>query len=138
MTSSYINFISENGPRHGVIYKLDPAFRKIDTELPSLEKFYNLAVERDLALVKNTVSKMKRERARVAALVSGGFHTDGITRFLKENELSYVVITPKVNNLQGDNLYRSVLLGEKNEFDEFYEVTLKSTEYVDKLERSRR
>ncbi|MFH1868045.1 MAG: hypothetical protein ABH843_03640 [Candidatus Omnitrophota bacterium] len=125
-TSNYINFISENAPKYGVKYDLDPSFRKIDATLPQLEKFYMLAEERDIMLIKNTLSRMKYEGSHIAALVSGGFHTEGITKFLKEKDLSYVVITPKVDKLQEDNPYKSVLLGEKNEFDKFYEMVLKT------------
>jgi hypothetical protein len=120
--SSFINFITENAPKYGIRYNLDPAYRSIDAQLPSLEKFYQLAEERDNILVSNTIDKMKQERANIAVLVSGGFHTDGITKLLKEKELSYVVVTPKVNKLDDNNPYTRVLLGEKNEFDVFYDT----------------
>lgn len=135
MTSNYITFISENAPGYGIRYRLEPSFRKVDAELPNLERFYQLAEERDIIMVKNTIDKMRQDNAKLAALVSGGFHTDGITKFLKEKDLSYVVITPKVNNLQEDsNPYKSVLLGEKNEYDELYDMVLKTIKYVDIIE----
>lgn len=127
MTSNCINFISENAPKYGIRYNLDASFRKIDAELPTLERFYQLAEERDIILVKNTIDKMQEDNAKLVALVSGGFHTDGITKFLKDKDLSYVVITPKVNDLQeGNNPYQSVLLGEKNKFDKFYDMVMES------------
>lgn len=139
MTSNYITFISENAPGYGIRYRLEPSFRKVDAELPNLERFYQLAAERDIALVRNTVNKMEQENAKLAVLVSGGFHTDGITSFLKENDLSYVVITPKVNDLQeGNSPYQSVLLGEKSETDEFYDMLLESVKYTDKIKRRRK
>ena len=123
--SYFINFISENAPKYGIKYKFDPAFRSIDAELPSLEKFYQLAEERDSVLVENTVRKMKQDRAKLAVLVSGGFHTDGITKLLKEKDISYIVVTPKVSSLQADNPYTSALLGEKSEFDMFVDKMAK-------------
>jgi hypothetical protein len=114
-TSYIINFISEHAPKYSISYKLDPAFREVDASLPSLEKFYMLAEERDNVLVFNTLNKMNKENANLAVLVSGGFHTDGITRLLKDKNISYVVVTPKVEKLQVDNPYNSVLLGEKTE-----------------------
>jgi hypothetical protein len=120
--SNLINFITETAPKYGVRYNLDPAYRSIDAQLPSLERFYQLAEERDGILVSNTIDKMAQEKANIAVLVSGGFHTDGIIKLLKERELSYVVITPKVNKLDEDNPYTRVLLGEKNEFDKFYDA----------------
>jgi len=124
MTSYFINFISENASKYGIRYKLDPSFRDIDPKLPDLEKFYKLAEERDSMLVFNTLNKMSEKRTKLAVLVSGGFHTDGITKLLKEKDMSYVVITPKVENLQKDNPHQSVLLGEKNGFDKFYDMMM--------------
>ncbi|NQT95387.1 MAG: hypothetical protein HQ572_02955 [Candidatus Omnitrophica bacterium] len=126
MASYFINFISENAPRYKIKYKLDPVFRKLDAQLPDFERFYSLAEERDSALVYNTLKKMNEKRSKMAVLVSGGFHTDGITRLLKDKKVSYVVITPKVDKLQEDNPYRSVILGEKDPLDEFYEMYLKN------------
>jgi len=61
-------------------------------------------------------------------LISGGFHTDGITRLLKEKDMSYIVVTPKIEILDADNPYRSVLLGEKSEFEKFIEEAKQQTE----------
>ena len=126
LTSNIINFISENGPKYGIKYKLDPSFRNIDVQLPGLEKFYQLAEERDSVLVSNTIDKMRQERAKLAVLVSGGFHTQGITKLLKDKQISYVVVTPKVSKLQEDNPYTQALLGGKNEFDRFYDMITKN------------
>ena len=126
MVSSFINFISDAAKKYGIKYKLDPAFRKVDQALPSLERFYNLAEERDNTLVFNTLNKMQENRTDMAVLVSGGFHTEGITKLLKDKKISYIVITPKIDTLQNDSVYKSVLLGEKNKFDEFYDLITKN------------
>jgi len=126
MTSHFLNFITENAKRHGISYRLDPAFRKIDAALPKLEKFYKLAEERDGILVDNTMDMMRKKKANIAVLVSGGFHTQGITTLLKEKDVSYVVITPKVESLQADNPYKSVLLGEETELDRVYDTIMKN------------
>jgi hypothetical protein len=119
-TPSYIiNFISDASRRYKVQYKFDPSFRKIAVKLPDMERFYKVAEERDSVLVDNTLDQMKKKNADIAVLVSGGFHTDGITKLLKEKEVSYIVVTPKVEKLQLDNPYKSVLLGGNTEFEKF-------------------
>ncbi len=119
-TPSYIiNFISDWARRYKVQYKLDPSFRKIASKLPDMERFYKVVEERDSVLVHNTLDQMKKRNADIAVLVSGGFHTDGITRLLKEKKVSYIVVTPKVEKLQPDNPYKSALLGEDTEFEKF-------------------
>jgi hypothetical protein len=125
-TPSYIvNFVSDTAKKYNVNYKLDPAFRNIAAKLPDIERFYHLAEERDGILVNNTLNLMRNNNAEIAVLVSGGFHTDGITRLLKDRNISYIVVTPKIEQLQPDNPYRSVLLGEKSEFDNFMEKAQK-------------
>ena len=122
MPSSLINFISDAAKKYGIKYKLDPSFREIDQVLPSLEKFYNIAEERDNVLAFNTLDQMRQKKTDIAVLVSGGFHTEGITKLLKDKDISYIVVTPKVGKLQEDNPYRSVLLGEEDSLDKLYKI----------------
>jgi hypothetical protein len=127
-TPSYIiNFISDTTKKYNVNYKLDPAFRNIAAKLPDIERFYHLAEERDGILVNNTLDVMRKNNAEMAVLVSGGFHTDGITRLLKEQGVSYIVVTPKIETLNPSSLYRSVLLGEKSEFEKFMDKAKEQT-----------
>ena len=119
--SYFINFISDTAKRYNVRYKLDPVFRSIAARLPDMERFYHLAEERDGMLVNNTLNVMRKSNANMAVLVAGGFHTEGITRLLKEQQVSYIVVTPRIEALEPDNPYRSVLLGEKSGFEKFIE-----------------
>jgi hypothetical protein len=114
-----INFITDIAKRYSVLYELDPAFRDIAARLPDMERFYNIAEERDAVLVKNTVDAMKNNNADIAVLISGGFHTDGITKLLKERGISYIVVTPNIESLGPPGLYRSILLGAKSGLEEF-------------------
>lgn len=139
-TPSYIiNFISDAAGRYKVQYKLDPSFRKIAAKLPDMERFYSIAEERDGVLVYNTLDQMRKRKADIAVLVSGGFHTDGITKLLKEKQVSYIVVTPKVEKLQQDNPYKSVLLGEDTEFEKFIKEAKENTKiYKENLKRRKK
>ncbi|MCJ7646695.1 hypothetical protein MUO65_07330, partial [bacterium] len=64
--------------------------------LQKQEEFYKVALNRNQALVNNTISRMEKEGVRVAVLVAGGFHTVGITELLRERNISYVVVTPRL------------------------------------------
>ncbi|UCH11975.1 MAG: hypothetical protein JSW18_03910 [Candidatus Omnitrophota bacterium] len=119
LASNFINFITENAPKYRIKYTINPAFRKIDARLPDLEKFYSLALERDKILVDNTVNKMNQINIKQAILVAGGFHTEGIIDALKKKGISYLVVTPKVNELdEENNPYISVLMNERTPFEE--------------------
>ncbi len=80
--------------------------------LPKMENFYTLADKRDKLLIENTLKVMETKGEEVAILVCGGFHTQGITHLLREKEISYVVVTPKVSSKMDSELYFSVLRGE--------------------------
>lgn len=119
LVSNFIFFLKENAPKYRVQYRANGNFRNIDGQLPEMEKFYSLALERDKILVDNTLNKMNEINTKQAILVAGGFHTDGIIELLKERGVSYLVVTPKVNNLdEKNNPYLSVLLNKRTPFEE--------------------
>ncbi|MBI4396835.1 MAG: ATP-binding protein, partial [Elusimicrobia bacterium] len=71
--------------------------------LKPYEQFCLYAMQRNGSLVDNLLGKMKKETAATAILVAGGFHTDGITQFLRQKDVSYVVVTPKVTEAPKEN-----------------------------------
>lgn len=127
-----INFISDAAKKYGVECKLDPAFRGVAARLPDIEAFYKIAEERDSILVYSTLNQMRNNNSDIAVLVSGGFHTDGITRLLKDNKVSYIVVTPKVEKLYPDNPYKSVLLGGETKLEKLIDKATKNTELYKK------
>ncbi len=79
-------------------YKVDtglpPRLAVVDRDLPKLEHFYKQTMARDRKLVEQATDLMASQKQTVIALVSGGFHTAGIERFLEDRHDSYVVILP--------------------------------------------
>lgn len=63
--------------------------------LPQVRDYYELALERDVALVKNTLADMEKTGARRAVLIAGGFHTPGLTRLLRQSGANYAVVQPQ-------------------------------------------
>ena len=86
-----------------------------DEEISSLDKFYELAFERDKAMVSNSLGKLKNEYSSDSIiLVAGGFHTAGITSILKEKDISYIVIAPNIKAKQDkENTYFAFLKDKK-------------------------
>ena len=58
-------------------------------------KFYEVAEKRNQAMFANTIQAMRSEGKTVAALISGGHHSEGLTTIMKEKGLSYMVLMPK-------------------------------------------
>jgi hypothetical protein len=82
---------------------------KIFHGLPVAKRFYKLAEKRNEALIRNTLKKMETENTRVAALVTGGFHTRGISDILKSEKLSYLVVLPKITDPNKKRPYVTIL-----------------------------
>lgn len=96
---------------------LESRFRESGFE-PAFE-FYRVAKQRDAAMVNNflkyvEISGLRTQDSRpsTAFLVTGGFHTEGITRILRERRISYWVIAPRLGELHPkDFLYERRLAG---------------------------
>jgi hypothetical protein len=81
----------------------------ISDNMPKIEKFFGTAFERDKVFVKKAEDVMAKDNVKIAALVTGGFHTPALTGLLSEAGYSYVVISPRVTMPTDDKLYRKSL-----------------------------
>ena len=86
-------------------YDLSAIFSGIQPALT----FYRTAEERNSAMLTNTINRMQKEGRSVAALVTGGYHTKGMTQILRQKETSYIVILPKFDSSKGDRPYVAIL-----------------------------
>lgn len=78
----------------------EDAFRNwewIDSALEEAENFYHLALKRDKVLVQNSIDQLEKSQEKIAAVVAGGFHTPGIEAYLRQKNISYVVVAPRVS-----------------------------------------
>jgi len=76
------------------------------------KEYYQIALKRDIALVDNTLSNMKKYRKTKSILITGGFHTSGITNILKEREVSYIVICPNIGAEDCEQIYSDRMAGK--------------------------
>ncbi|MGH9428677.1 MAG: hypothetical protein ACRD2L_20495, partial [Terriglobia bacterium] len=107
-------------------YRLPPQFQKLSLapvfdDREKLERFYSLALVRDRALFENAVRQVKESKEGVAAVVTGGFHTQGLTRQLRDKGISFVVISPKITKEVDDTLYLEILTGKRTPLDDLKE-----------------
>lgn len=77
--------------------------KKLDRDLPKIEHFYETALRRDSILIERTLSSMEKKHHVVSILVTGGFHTPGIERILREKDYSYLVIAPRLTQAIDEN-----------------------------------
>ena len=62
--------------------------------------------------------RMEEEKANLAIIVTGGFHTDGIDNLLRTNKISYAVVTPLVTKEYNEQIYYDVLTKPRPTIDD--------------------
>jgi len=87
-------------------------FKISQSSIDNSKEYYSLAIKRDNALINNTLSRMQHNRKDKAMLVTGGFHTNGITNILKEKNISYIVICPNIGNGDYETIYSDRMTGK--------------------------
>jgi hypothetical protein len=115
-TASWVDFLSENCQRYG-LREAPFVSNAIDNNLDKLEEFYTIGIKREESFIKNIADKMSESKDNLAVVITGGFHTPGITRLLKERGYSYAVVTPTITQKADPEIYFSVLRAEKGRDD---------------------
>jgi len=71
--------------------------------------FYAGAKAREEVMFQNMTAIMKQTGKTKAALIAGGFHSEGLTRQFKKNGLSYVEMTPHISEVTDNKTYLNVM-----------------------------
>ncbi|MBI3315451.1 MAG: hypothetical protein HYZ87_00540, partial [Candidatus Omnitrophica bacterium] len=106
------------GLKYRVPYEAYVDFDALESSIPSAKRFYTLATERNRMLLANTLKRMKAENTHVAALITGGFHSEGISKLMDEEKLSYLVVMPKFDDKSPDRPYLAILTQKPKEYEE--------------------
>ncbi|HPN72907.1 MAG TPA: hypothetical protein PKZ41_02815, partial [Candidatus Omnitrophota bacterium] len=77
--------------------------------------FYEDAEARDRVMLNRTVERMRQDGTKVAALITGGYHTEGMTELMKGNRLSYLVVMPKQDK-DVERPYVAILTNKKGDY----------------------
>lgn len=97
---------------------------KLENLLRNNMNFYRLASMRDDVLTRNTLSFMQTTHTETAVLIAGGFHTDQITQYCKEQNISFAVVRPNKLNAHDFDQYSSVLL--RSEISDYFALLSRS------------
>jgi hypothetical protein len=100
-------------------YRADIEQFDLDDTLDQVERFYRKAEERNAALVSNTIKKYERSDgvAETVLLISGGYHSGGLTAELRARDIPYVVITPAINTREPDIPYEDRMVLKLTPFE---------------------
>ncbi|MFC1548408.1 hypothetical protein ACFL5E_00440, partial [Candidatus Omnitrophota bacterium] len=86
------------------------------TDVETAMKFYTEAEARNNAMLSNTIRRMRQDGKHVAALVTGGYHTSGLTELMRKKRLSYLVVIPKFEAGR-ERPYIAVLTNKKTTYE---------------------
>ncbi len=75
-------------------------------------RFYEVAREREGAMIQKSLSFLKQERKSKAVLITGGFHGGGIQQKLTEEDVSFLSIRPKAELSEQAHEYLNLILGK--------------------------
>ncbi|MEI8344443.1 MAG: hypothetical protein WCG06_00045 [Candidatus Omnitrophota bacterium] len=109
-------------------------YQVLEQAIPDAEKFYALAARRNRALMTNTLERMKKENVHVAALVTGGFHSEGISTLMDQEKLSYLVVMPKFDEKSADRPYIAILTCQPKAYEDKFkdsDFTIAAQEMLD-------
>ena len=108
LTKEWLPYLSQKAIAYGLTTPI-PKEAVVDRHLSLLDHFYQVAQKREMAFIENTMEEMTKYGAKTAVLKTGGFHTPGLTHFLREKGISYVVVSPKITEASNPELYHSML-----------------------------
>ncbi|MFA6142838.1 MAG: putative PEP-binding protein [Candidatus Omnitrophota bacterium] len=92
--------------------------KEIFANLDTAMDFYRTAEARNQAILRNTIKRMDAEGTEVAALITGGYHTKGISDLLKQKQTSYLVILPKFDASKGTRPYVAILTNRNDQYQD--------------------
>lgn len=122
----FAGFIKKMTERYGFAYEVEAPSPAVTESMSKLEDFYSIAIKRDKALVDNTIRAMKEEAAQVSALVTGGFHSEGITKLLEKQGISYIVVCPNITK-DVETPYIKILTNQRTPLEEILSDTTSPT-----------
>ncbi len=76
-------------------------------------EFYDYARMRESVFYKQMQSAMAERKITKAILITGGFHTDGMSDLFRENSISYGIVTPRLSEKSDEGLYRATMLQDR-------------------------
>jgi hypothetical protein len=84
---------------------------RVSKFLENTDGFYSIANQRSKSIIKNCLNQLNLENELAGILVTGGFHRNTITTYLKEMKIPFIVLQPKTElSEEDDKRYISAVL----------------------------
>lgn len=100
------------------------ALQSVLPEIDIINSFYESNLKRNEIFVKNitdgflpvSASAENPGKKKVTVCVTGGFHSEGLEKILKEKGLSYIVVMPRINKYSDSEAVYATALSERMEY----------------------
>jgi hypothetical protein len=112
----------ELSPEEWADYVKNNAGESLGLDMAGFEAFYKEAHARDESLTTNLLKAMEDGHHRTAVLVTGGYHTDGVSERLTQAGVTVVTFTPRVETLdtESGSTYLSIFTQEKTPLEKLF------------------
>lgn len=112
----------ELSPEEWADYVKINADESLGLDMASFEAFYKEAHARDESLTANLLKAMDDGHHKTAVLVTGGYHTDGVSERLTRAGVTVVTFTPRVETLdtESGSTYLSIFTQEKTPLEKLF------------------
>ena len=105
----WVPVLQAQAQRRGVPWSWAGDPDALDRQLAEAVLFYDVAEQRDAAIVQRALAKMDADGRQVAVLIAGGFHTDHLQRLFLDRQAQVAVITPWVEQDTDEARYAALL-----------------------------
>ena len=109
LSARWRDFLTTQLTRQGPATQAVPDLSQLESAIPTFRRFYEIAQQRDEALVKNTLAKLHETREPLVVLITGGFHATTIARQLKAQGLGLITVALKSERPVDERLYHAAL-----------------------------
>ncbi len=89
-------------------------FAALEQTYADAVRFYQGAIQREAVMESAMIRELQNKKSKNIALVTGGFHTNGMREFAQKNHFNYVGIMPRISKITAEDQdhYHRALLGE--------------------------
>jgi hypothetical protein len=109
-TTSYLAFINRKLAELTYFEDLVSYQNILEKAKIPLKEFYQSVYDRDQAFMKNAENALMRENQSIAVLITGGYHTQNLSKLMRERGYSYAVLTPTITSQTNQEKYERLLL----------------------------
>ncbi|MCA9397142.1 MAG: hypothetical protein KC649_08205, partial [Candidatus Omnitrophica bacterium] len=107
--TKYLQRITDHLSKEYGVEAADIDWKLLNGSLSNSVQFYRDVEARDAALLSNLTQRMIQKNIKVACLVAGGFHSEGLSNLMSQGKISHMVVMPSFDSKEGERPYLTVI-----------------------------